>query len=130
MAIDYLTRQEIEDYYRERQLPLDNNDNTNEAKITQCINLVRREIELYLREGGYKAPLTEQEEVDQLKHLSFPIFEFYLNEDSGNRTRETITNYDYSRSILKKIANNDISIDIPKVSPDEDELITVKLGIY
>ncbi len=131
MALDYLTRQEVEVYYRDRQLPLDDNDNTNEDKITECINLIRAEIEPYLIEGGYKVPLTEQVEVNSIKHISYPLLDFYMNNDSGNRTRETITNYDYARSLLKKIANGDVNLpNIPQDKPSQDDLISVCLDIY
>jgi phage gp36-like protein len=130
MAIDYLTRQEIGYYLRDQELPLNENDEIKEEKINLSIDLVRREMEVFLREGGYKVPLLLQEEVNQLKHLSLPIFKYYVNSDSGSRTEQIIKDYDYARSQLKRIANNTMSVDIPKNIADDDVLQSVTLQIW
>lgn len=131
MAIDYLTRTEIGNYFKERELPLDVNDNINENKINICIDLVRREIEPFLKEGGYKVPLTTQSQVDSLKHFSFPIFNYYVNSDSGSRTEQIFSDYQFARSQLKRIANGEISLtNIEKDSTGDGELGIIKLDIW
>lgn len=132
--MDYLTRAEIDIYLRTEELPLDSNDNNvNEDKITLCIDLVKSEIEPFLNEGGYVVPLTTQAQVDSLKHISLPIFKYYVNSDSGSRTEQIVNDYQFARSQLKRIANNEINLTV--IDKQEDNLGNgslkiVKLDIY
>lgn len=131
--MDYLTRAEVDIYLRTEELPLDQNDDVNEDKITLCINLVKGEIEPFLSEGGYIVPLTTQSQVDSLKHISLPIFKYYVNSDSGSRTEQIVNDYQFARSQLKRIASNEINltaIDKQEDNLGNGSLKIVKLDIY
>lgn len=129
MAIDYISRQDVDDYMKEKELPLDNADvGVKERKITLAIKMTEAEINKFLKQGGYKAPLTTQEEVDSIIDLTLPVFKYHLLSDQGARTDQVVNDYTYARSMLKKIASNDLTLySIEQVDEGSDGIQVIKM---
>ncbi len=132
--IEYLTDAEVKIFCKSVELPLDENDVLDQEQINATIPFPRYEIEPALRAGGYKTPLTTQEEVDVLKYISVPIFKYYITNNNGARTEQIEKDYERAKEELKKIAKGSIIINLPSdKNPDENVsggLQIIDLDIY
>jgi phage gp36-like protein len=120
--LEYLTDAEVKIFCKEVELPLDEDTDTlDQVKIDATIPLVRYDIDMYLTAGGYATPLDTQENIDEIKMISIPVFKYHITNNSGARTETILEDYKLAIGKLTKISEGKLILTLPsKNNPDKD----------
>jgi phage gp36-like protein len=114
----YLTRDQINLYCKQQELPNNFNDNSlNEDAILSTVDVMQTEIDSYLRQGGYKLPITAGKESKML-FVIIPVYRYYITIQSGMQTEQISKDYEIALNKLKAIAKGELLLELEKVGSE------------